>query len=60
MVDRREALSSALELLFNALALLDEADAPGQIGAHVDLAAHQLQELVDSGWSHIKDPPGNC
>lgn len=36
-------LSEAAELLRSALKLLDLSAAPGQIGAHVDLAAHQLE-----------------
>jgi hypothetical protein len=39
-------LSLALDYMRKAMALLDEVDAPAHIAAHVDLAAHQLQELV--------------
>lgn len=46
MLKSGDALTSALAHLHEALALLDKAGAPGQIGAHVDLAAHQLQDLL--------------
>jgi len=40
---RLELLSKALDELRSALALLDEVGAvPAQIGAHVDLAIHEL------------------
>ena len=42
-MDRWHMLAEAAEHLRSALELLDSAAAPGQIGAHVDLAAHQLQ-----------------
>ena len=40
-------LADALGLLQSALDLLDEAAAPAQIGAHVDLALHQLGSLLE-------------
>lgn len=46
--DRQRMLRDALELLRIALDLLDRAAAPPQIGAHIDLAAHQLAETIDS------------
>jgi hypothetical protein len=39
-----EMLAEAAAYLQLALELLDRACAPAQIGAHVDLAAHQLQQ----------------
>lgn len=42
-LSREEVLVSAADLLRSALELLDTAEAPAQIGAHVDLAIHQLQ-----------------
>lgn len=39
-------LGDALELLTSALALLDRAAADAQIGAHVDLAVHQLEFAI--------------
>ena len=39
-------LREALSLLSAALNLLDEADAPGDIGAHVDLAHERLRETI--------------
>lgn len=43
---REEALAEALGHLRTALELLDRAEAPGQIGAHVDLAICQLQDEI--------------
>ena len=42
----QEMLSEALERLRSALALLDSASAPSHIGAHVDLAIHELYSAV--------------
>ena len=39
-------LSEVIELLGAALDLLDRAQAPGNIGAHVDLARVQICELL--------------
>ncbi len=39
---REELMSDALEQLRSALTLLDEAGAPSEIGAKVDLAIHEL------------------
>lgn len=39
---RQQMLRDALKLLQSALELLDRAGAPAQIGAHLDLALHQL------------------
>lgn len=44
--DRQQMLRNAHQLLLDALDLLDQATAPAQIGAHVDLAAHQLGTLL--------------
>jgi hypothetical protein len=38
-----EMLQAALSHLKLALELLDRSDAPGQIGANIDLACHQLE-----------------
>ncbi|MGE5563234.1 MAG: hypothetical protein ACM3ZV_07975 [Bacillota bacterium] len=47
--DRQRLLHDALDHLQTALDLLDRAAAPPHIGAHVDLAAHQLADaLLDS------------
>ena len=43
---QQDLLTDALSLLQSALELLDEAAAPAQIGAHVDLAIHQLGSLL--------------
>jgi len=39
-------LNDALRHLRSGLELLDEASAPGQIGANVDLAIHQLTRAI--------------
>lgn len=43
---QRTMLGDALEELQSALEALDRAAAPPQIGAHVDLAIHQLQAAL--------------
>jgi hypothetical protein len=43
----RELMSRAAELLEDALDLLDEAKAPGHIGAHVDLALCQIRDRLE-------------
>lgn len=47
--DTQDILRNALDHLRLALGLLDRAGAPAQIGAHVDLAAHQLGEALGNG-----------
>lgn len=56
MADRSNSsiLGDALQHLLRAIALLDAADAPGNIAAHADLAAQQLREMIaapDAGRS---------
>ena len=43
MDDRNSAAGRALTLMEEALALLDVADAPADIGAHLDLAVERLR-----------------
>ena len=45
---QRPMLLKALEQLRSALSLLDDGNAPPQIGAHVDLAIHQLSTVLAS------------
>ena len=49
-------LSEALEQLRSTLRLLDGAEAPAEIGAHIDLAAHQLELTIAE---HISGPSSN-
>lgn len=42
-----ELMTEVLELLVRALHLLDEADAPGEIGAYVDLAKERLSRVLE-------------
>ena len=59
MVDKSaagdELLGQALDQLKLALNLLDGAQAPGQIAAHVDLAIHQLRDAIE-GRSTSQEP----
>lgn len=41
-----DQLSLALEYLLKAIEQLDEARAPAHIGAHIDLAMHQLRGVI--------------
>jgi hypothetical protein len=55
---REEPLSNALEHLRSALHLLDLAEAPGQMGARIDLTIHELylfmaQLTAGSGFTQI-------
>lgn len=45
--ERQHTLSQALEHLRFALTLVDEASAPAEIGAHIDLAANRLELIVE-------------
>jgi hypothetical protein len=58
----RSMLEAALEQLQCAIALLDRAGAPGQIAAHVDLAANQLADIIQPAGREImrlQDEDGN-
>lgn len=46
-------LAAALEQLQSAIAMLDQAGAPGQIAAHVDLAANQLADLIQPAGHQV-------
>jgi hypothetical protein len=43
---RTDLMTAALDLMRRAIDLLDQAEAPGQIAAHVDLAVHQLADAI--------------
>ena len=43
------AIAKAFDLVSEALARLDEAGAPADIGAHLDLALHRMGRLNNSG-----------
>lgn len=45
---RRQSTSQALDLMREALALLDKIEAPDAVGAHLDYAINRLQEWGDS------------
>jgi hypothetical protein len=40
-----DAIARAIELVSEALAGLDETDAPADIGAHLDLALHRMRRV---------------
>lgn len=46
LLQRLEMLRSALGHLQAALELVDQVSAPGQIGAHIDLAYNQLADMI--------------
>lgn len=53
LIVEREAVNQqqwtiALQRLKSAMEVLDRAQAPAQIAAHVDLAIHQLQDAIDT------------
>ena len=43
------AVAKAFDLVSAALARLDQAGAPGDIGAHLDLALNRMNRLKSSG-----------
>jgi hypothetical protein len=45
---RGQLYDQVLHQLQSAIEILDGLDAPGHIAAHVDLAIHQLQDVIDS------------
>lgn len=51
-----QLLSLALKQLQIAIDLLDLADAPAHIAAHVDLATHQLVAAIESPDQHLTAP----
>ena len=51
-------LGKALEHLRTAIAILDRANAPAQIAAHIDLATCQLQDFVEGKGSTQDSNPG--
>ena len=46
--DEQQRLWDALNHLRSALELLDHAQAPPHIAAHVDLAVHQLTDFIET------------
>jgi len=42
-----QAYLEVLRQLQSAIEILDRMDAPGQIAAHIDLAMHRLQDVID-------------
>jgi hypothetical protein len=41
-------LAQALDLMQRALSLIDQADGPGDVGAHLDLAILRLIEWIEN------------
>ena len=52
-------LGRALALMIDALRLLDQAEAPADIGAHLDLAICRLSEALDRPWPASNSHPGD-
>ena len=52
-------LGRALALMIDALRLLDEGEAPADIGAHLDLAICRLSEALDRPWPASNSQPGD-
>jgi hypothetical protein len=51
----QDSWREALDLMRRALAILDRAEAPGEVGAHLDLAIDRLEgklETIVSGTPH--------
>jgi TPR repeat protein len=48
--ERQRMLVDAFNHLQSAIELLDQAAAPGNIAAHLDLAMHQLQGALTPLW----------
>ena len=46
-VEPAELMTQSLALLVKALSLLDQANAPAEIGAHVDLARERLSHSLE-------------
>ena len=49
VIEERQLLHEALQHLQSALDLLDRSSVAAHIGAHVDLAVHQLHETIYGG-----------
>lgn len=45
--------NEALQLMLQALSLIDSAEAPDEAGAHLDFAIHCLREWIDGGSPEI-------
>jgi hypothetical protein len=44
--DYHRAVERARKLVVEAIATLDDAHAPGDIAAHLDLAAHRMEQIL--------------
>lgn len=56
---RQAMMTSALDHLQQAIELLDQAEAPGQIAAHADLAVHQLADALGVDLTAKLGPGGS-
>ena len=57
-MESNNPLLRAQGLLVSALQLLDEANAPSDIGAHVDLAIARLSEVLTAGGQDTQHETG--
>jgi hypothetical protein len=53
----RDSLAAALLQMEGALDLLDQADAPGEIGSHLDLAICRLREALGHPAAEASQSP---
>lgn len=49
-----EELQSAMAMMLAALEILDEAGAPADVGAHLDLAICRLREVIRLNDHHVR------
>jgi hypothetical protein len=53
---RAQLYTDALQRLESAVDILDRANAPGHIAAHIDLAMHQLKSVIDAEIASTRTP----
>lgn len=51
---REQLFLKVLEQLHSSIKLLDGANAPGHIAAHIDLAMHQLQDVIEGEFAGVR------
>lgn len=59
----KQKMDEARSLMKRALELLDQADAPAQIGAHLDMAISCLESVTNASVSRMDEfqyPPESC
>lgn len=51
---REQLFLEVLQQLHASIKLLDRANAPGHIAAHIDLAMHQLQDVIECEFAGMR------